>query len=83
VERFSGRSRSHFARGDGDLPLAKPVNGAMLAAKLPVSGEFRVKRTPPRSSMFAGGDCVFRAKSAADSGMKSATDSDVISAIPI
>ena len=28
-------------------------------------------------------DCVFRAKSAGDSGMKSATDSDVISAIPI
>ena len=27
--------------------------------------------------------CVFRAKSAIDSGMKSATDSDVISAIPI
>jgi hypothetical protein len=28
-------------------------------------------------------DCVFRAKSATDSGMKSATDSDLISAIPI
>jgi hypothetical protein len=27
--------------------------------------------------------CVFRAKSAADSGMKSATDSDLISAIPM
>ena len=27
--------------------------------------------------------CVFRAKSATDSGMKSATDSDLISAIPI
>jgi hypothetical protein len=27
--------------------------------------------------------CIFRGKSAADSGMKSATDSDVISAIPI
>jgi hypothetical protein len=27
--------------------------------------------------------CVFRAKSAADSGMKSASDSDLISAIPI
>ena len=27
--------------------------------------------------------CVFRAKSAADSGMKSATDSDLISAFPI
>jgi hypothetical protein len=26
--------------------------------------------------------CVFRAKSAGDSGMKSATDSDLISAIP-
>jgi hypothetical protein len=28
-------------------------------------------------------DCVFRRKSATDSGMKSATDSDLISAIPI
>jgi hypothetical protein len=27
--------------------------------------------------------CVFRAKSATDSGMKSATDSDLMSAIPI
>jgi hypothetical protein len=27
--------------------------------------------------------CVFRGKSATDSGMKSATDSDLISAIPI
>jgi hypothetical protein len=27
--------------------------------------------------------CIFRAKSAGDSGMKSATDSDLISAIPI
>jgi hypothetical protein len=31
----------------------------------------------------SGQGCVFRAKSAGDSGMKSATDSDVISAIPI
>ena len=29
------------------------------------------------------GECVFRGKSAIDSGMKSATDSDLISAIPI
>lgn len=28
-------------------------------------------------------DCVFRSKSATNSGMKSATDSDLISAIPI
>ena len=28
-------------------------------------------------------ECVFRGKSATDSGMKSATDSDLISAIPI
>jgi len=32
---------------------------------------------------LAPSKCVFRAKSAADSGMKSATDSDLISAIPI
>jgi hypothetical protein len=29
------------------------------------------------------GRCIFRGKSAGDSGMKSATDSDLISAIPI
>jgi hypothetical protein len=28
-------------------------------------------------------ECVFRGKSATDSGMKSATDSDLISAIPM
>jgi hypothetical protein len=42
VERLSGRSRSLFAGGDGDLPLAKPVNGEMLVVNLLESGEFRV-----------------------------------------
>jgi SAM-dependent methyltransferase len=41
VERFSRRSRSLFARGDGDLPLPKPVSGATLVAKLLVYGGFR------------------------------------------
>jgi hypothetical protein len=42
------------------------------------------KAVPQRVRRHALVDpCVFRAKSAADSGMKSATDSDVISAIPI
>jgi hypothetical protein len=34
-------------------------------------------------AMGPGAACVFRGKSATDSGMKSATDSDLISAIPI
>ena len=34
-------------------------------------------------SGFGWVECVFRGKSATDSGMKSATDSDLISAIPI
>ena len=38
----------------------------------------------PHVAPDAGNEvCVFRAKSAADSGMKSATDSDLISALPI
>jgi hypothetical protein len=43
VERFSGRSRSLFACGDGDVPLPKPVKGVTLVAKLLVSGGFRIK----------------------------------------
>jgi len=35
------------------------------------------------AALFASQGCVFRAKSAGDSGMESATDSDLISAIPI
>jgi hypothetical protein len=42
VERFSGRSRSLFARRDGDLPLPKPAKGASLVAKLLVSGGSRM-----------------------------------------
>jgi hypothetical protein len=42
----------------------------------PRQGRWGFGNTPRQS-------CVFRAKSAADSGMKSATDSNVISAIPI
>jgi hypothetical protein len=41
LERFSRRSQSLFARGDGDLSLPKPVKGARLSAKLLASGEFR------------------------------------------
>ena len=35
------------------------------------------------NSHAGGRDCVFRGKSATDSEMKSATDSDLITAIPI
>ena len=37
----------------------------------------------PSSTKNADKACVFRGKSATDSGMKTATDSDLISAIPI
>jgi hypothetical protein len=37
----------------------------------------------PRQKALGTAACVFRRKSATDSGMKSATDSDLISAIPI
>jgi len=37
----------------------------------------------PSSTKNADKACVFRGKSATDSGIKSATDSDLISAIPI
>jgi len=36
-------AQSLFARGNGKSPLTKPVKGARLAAKLLVSGEFRMK----------------------------------------
>jgi hypothetical protein len=35
--------RASFASGYGDLLLPKPVKGAILAAKLQVSGELRFK----------------------------------------
>lgn len=35
-------TRPPFARGDGNLPLSKPVRSAMLVAKLRVSGECRM-----------------------------------------
>ena len=45
---------------------------------------FTQDRVAASAGLFLDGLlCVFRAKSAGDSGMKSATDSDVISAIPI
>jgi hypothetical protein len=53
---------------------------ARLDPKTPVEiwfqDEMRLGQKNPRT-------CVFRTKSAIDSGMKSATDSDLISAIPI
>ncbi len=42
-ECLSRRLRPSFACGDGNLPLAKLVRSAMLAAKPPVSGECRMK----------------------------------------
>lgn len=40
-ECVSRRPRSPLARGNGELPLPKPVNSAILAAKPPESGECR------------------------------------------
>jgi Transposase DDE domain group 1 len=39
LQCLSRRPRPPFARGDGDLPLLKPANRAMLAAKPRVSGD--------------------------------------------
>jgi hypothetical protein len=38
------RPQSPLARGNGELPLPKPVNSAILAAKPPESGECRLSR---------------------------------------
>src|SRR5438046_1584324 len=38
-------ARPPFARRGGDLPLPKPAKGAMVAAKLLPSGEFRLDTT--------------------------------------
>jgi hypothetical protein len=38
---------SPFTRGDGDLPLPKPVRSAMLASKLAQSGECRLRGEDP------------------------------------
>jgi hypothetical protein len=41
-EYLSRKPRPPFARGDGDLPLPKPVKGATLIAKRLSSGGFRL-----------------------------------------
>jgi hypothetical protein len=46
-ECVSRRPRSPLARDNGELPLPKPVNSAILAAKPPESGECRLR---PRGS---------------------------------
>jgi hypothetical protein len=43
VDRFSSRSRLLFAVADGKSPLPKPLKGATLVAKPPVSGGFGLK----------------------------------------
>jgi hypothetical protein len=44
------RLRAYFSSGYGDLPLPKPVKGAMLPSKTPGSGEYRVSRSCPPGS---------------------------------
>jgi hypothetical protein len=44
LECVSRRPRSPLARGNGELPLPKPVRSAILAAKPPESGECRFSR---------------------------------------
>jgi transposase len=53
------------------------------AAALAMGGHRPHRLASRRDWLLARIACVFRAKSAIDSGMKSATDSDLISAIPI
>jgi hypothetical protein len=36
--------RAHFARDEHELPLLKAIKGAILAGKLPKSGECRIIR---------------------------------------
>ena len=59
-------------------------NFGLLAAQSPPTGLALLSQPSwnPKEPRADYG-CVFRAKSAADSGMKSASDSDLISAIPI
>ena len=45
-----------FARGDGDLPLPKPVRDAILASKRP--GIWRMSDYTKRGSQRHGGSCV-------------------------
>jgi hypothetical protein len=44
------RLRAPFVSGYGDLPLPKPVKGAILPSKTPGSGEYRVSRSCPPGS---------------------------------
>jgi hypothetical protein len=53
IQRFGAldrRIRAPFASGYGDLPLPKPVKGAILSSKTPGSGEYRVSRSCPPGS---------------------------------
>jgi hypothetical protein len=62
------------------ISLGKSVAHLDLRLVLPVDG---LDQRGGMLGAFERVGCVFRAKSAVDSGTKSATDSDVISAIPI
>ena len=72
-----------------DLEIGQPSNServqklqtALHAKRRDVLSESRMREICMSGSM--SGVCVFRGKSATDSGMKSATDSDLISAISI
>ena len=53
IQRFGAFDRplrAPFASGYGDLPLPKPVKGAILPSKTPGSGEYRVSRSCPPGS---------------------------------
>ena len=53
IQRFGAFDRplrAPFASGYGDLPLPKPVKGAILSSKTPGSGEYRVSRSCPPGS---------------------------------
>jgi hypothetical protein len=58
----------------------RPFASLALPGKLRAGSQYFTERYHRRTNRP---NCVFRAKSAADSGMKSAPDSGLISAIPI
>jgi hypothetical protein len=60
LQCLSRRPQPPFARGDGYLPLPKPVRSAILATKPPVSGECRFDLAPCRGMQrgrAAGSPC--------------------------
>jgi hypothetical protein len=79
VERMIGRPEQRLLEAIGREP---PRHAATADPR--VNGDrARPAEVEHETRAHPSGTCIFRAKSAGDSAMKSATDSDLISAIPI